>query len=120
VYKQNIFRSFKKNYKAINVTLLLLSVYALTYPLWSFLLSKISPQFTKCVFFQVTNKPCPFCGSTRYLKNFWLNGINLDTILDFKSVIVGFLVLNIIFRCHNILSKYKKINGIIILDFSLN
>jgi hypothetical protein len=109
----------KKNYKAINLTLLLLCVYVITYPLWSFLLSKFLPQLTKCVFYQVTGRPCPFCGSTTYLKNFWLYGINLDTICDFKTVILGFLIINIIFRCRSIICSYKKINVIIIFDISL-
>jgi hypothetical protein len=112
--------SIKKNYKEINVTLLLISTYALTYPLWSFLLSKILPQFTKCVFLQITNRPCPFCGSTTYLKNFWLKGVSVETILDFKSVIVGFLILNVIFRCRSIIYKYNNINKIIVFDFISN
>lgn len=114
-----LLRSIRKNYKAINVTLLLLSIYVLTYPLWSFLLSKISPQLTRCVYLQVTNHPCPFCGSTRYIKSIWLNGITFEALWDFKSVIVGFMIFNIIFRCRNIICKYNKINRIVIFDTCL-
>lgn len=114
-----LFKCIKKHYTAINVTLLLLSIYVATYPLWSYLLSKISPQLTKCVYYQVTGEPCPFCGSTRFIKSLWLDGIHFEALLDFKAVIVGFVLLNIIFRCHTIFRKYNKLNKTIIIDICL-
>ena len=58
-----------KNYMYLNITMLLLSIYVIFFPIFAKLMSHISPILTTCVYKKVTGKDCPLCGGTRYIAN---------------------------------------------------
>lgn len=59
----------KRNYIYVNITLIILAIYVIFFPVISLVLEKINPNLTQCVYLKATGKECPLCGGTRYIKN---------------------------------------------------
>ncbi|KER09788.1 MAG: hypothetical protein HY22_09430 [[Candidatus Thermochlorobacteriaceae] bacterium GBChlB] len=52
-------------YRAVNLTIFGLCIYALTLPVFSPMLSRAFPDVWRCAYYSATGKPCVFCGMTR-------------------------------------------------------
>ena len=109
----------RKNYVYINITLLILAIYVIFFPIISLGIEQINPNFTKCVYLQITGKECPLCGGTRYIKGLGNVFQDITYLFNFFGAVIGVLVFNIIFRITNLLKikNKKNIDNIIIFDF---
>jgi len=104
-----ILEFLKKNYKAINITVLCICIYLLfVFPIVSSILEKISPELTKCSYLQLTGKPCPLCGGTRFLRNIKNVFNDITYVFNFFGLIILFLIFETIFRIINIKKKESK------------
>ena len=98
-----------KNYKTINIVILCINIYLLfILPLVSGLLERISPALTKCSYLQITGKPCPLCGGTRFLRNIGNAFSDISYLFNIFGFILLLLVIEMIFRIINL--KKKKYN----------
>ena len=117
---KHIFKSLKKEYININITLICIYVYVLfVFPTISPLLEKISPLLTKCPYLNLTGKPCPLCGGTRFLQNIGNVFYDIHYILNRFGVIALLIVLEIVFRIINIVKKEDR-ERIILLDIIIH
>lgn len=99
----------KKNYKIINITILCICIYLLCFPLISILLESVNPSLTKCAYLSLTNKPCPLCGGTRFLKNITNVFYDITYIFNFFGLLIFIVILEIIFRATNIIKNRNSI-----------
>ena len=114
-----ILKEIKKNYKIINIVILCICILILLLPIVLQMLEQISPVFVKCPYLQLTGKPCPLCGGTRFIKNIG-NAINdLSYFLNFFGIIIIIVILEIIFRTINIIKKKYK-ESVIKIDIILH
>lgn len=114
-----ILKEIKKNYKIINIVILCICILILLLPIVLQILEQISPVFVKCPYLQLTGKPCPLCGGTRFIKNIG-NAINdLSYFLNFFGIIIIIVILEIIFRTINIIKKKYK-ESVIKIDIILH
>lgn len=112
-------REIKKNYKIINIVILCICILILLLPIVLQMLEHISPVFVKCPYLQLTGKPCPLCGGTRFIKNIGNAIDDLSYFLNFFGIIIIIVILEIIFRTINIIKKeYKK--SVIRIDIILH
>lgn len=105
----SIVEFIKKNYKTINITILCICIYFLfIYPLISTILEKFFPSLTKCSYLQLTGKPCPLCGGTRFLRN--IKNVFYDTtyVFNFFGLIILIFIIETIFRIINIKRKENR------------
>ena len=117
---RKIFETIKSNYKIINIVILCICIYLIIFlPLVSKGLEKISPILTKCVYLQLTGKPCPLCGGTRFLKNIKNVFHDFSYVLNIFGLITLILILEIIFRITNLFIKQYK-NNIIKYDIIIH
>lgn len=98
-------REVKKNYKIINITILIICIYFVFFPIIAKLLENISPTLTKCPYLIFKGKPCPLCGGTRYFRNITKVFSDINYIFNFFGIIAIVLVLEIVFRVSNICRK---------------
>ena len=101
-----ILKEIKKNYKIINIVILCICILILLLPIVLQMLEQISPVFVKCPYLQLTGKPCPLCGGTRFIKNI-------------GSAIIIIIIMEIIFRTINIIKKEYK-ESVIKIDIILH
>lgn len=108
----------KKNYIFLSVTMLCLSIYIVFFPLFARIMYRISPILTTCVYQNVTGRPCPLCGGTRFISGIKDNLFNLSYYNCPFGYMIMFVIFEIIFR--NFLFIYlrtsNKIKGIVIFD----
>ncbi len=112
----------KKNYKYTNLTLIILAIYVILFPIISLCIERINPTLTQCVYLKTTGKECPLCGGTRYIKNIG-DGISDPTyFLNFFGAIIFVILLNIILRFIILIyfNKIKKMDLIIKLDLNIH
>ena len=108
-----LFNFLSIHYKALNITLIGLSLYVITFPLFSNILELISPNLTKCVYKQITGNECPLCGGTRFFNNIIQNGFKFEYL--FSQFGIMFLVLVVEFFSRIILLfNFKKLTKKII------
>lgn len=100
-----VFEEIKKNYKKINIAILGICIYFMCFPLIAILLEKISPSLTKCVYLELTGKPCPLCGGTRFLKNISNVFNDISYVFNFFGLVLLTIILEIIFRTIVIFKK---------------
>jgi len=106
---EKILQVFKKNYKAINITILCLCLYlVIFFPFISLLLERISPVLTKCPYLQMTGKPCPLCGGTRFLQNIKNVFHDIHYIFNIFGLIIFLMIMEIVFRSINIKKKENR------------
>ena len=99
----------KNKYKTINITILCICLYVLfIFPFFSTILEKISPSLTKCTYLQITGKPCPLCGGTRFLQNIKNVFYDFSYVLNFFGLVTLIIILEIIFRIVNIRKNEKR------------
>ena len=99
----------KKNYIYVNITLLILTIYIILFPIISIPIKTIFPQFNECTYLRVTGKPCPLCGGTRYIQNLPKVFNDIAYLFHPFGVIMTFIFLESIFRIYNIITRKKEI-----------
>lgn len=112
-----------KNYMYTSITLLSFAIYIVFFPLISKLLNLISPNLTKCPYLEITGKPCPLCGGTRYIAGLYNVFTDITYLFSFFGAIIVFVFFEIIFRIMVIinLNKTKKVKrGIVIFDIVIH
>ena len=114
-----ILKEIKKNYKIINIVILCICILILLLPIVLQILEQISPVFVKCPYLQLTGKPCPLCGGTRFIKNIGNAIDDLSYFLNFFGIIIIIVILEIIFRNINIIKKKYK-ESVIKIDIILH
>ena len=106
---KKIFEGIKNNYKAINIVILCMCLYLLLlYPFISQVMEKISPTLTKCPYLELTGKPCPLCGGTRFLRNIKNVFYDIHYVFNIFGLIILVLIIETIFRIINLKTKQKK------------
>ena len=106
---KRILQGIEKNYKKINITILCICIYILLfYPLVSKIMEHISPTLTQCSYMQLTGKPCPLCGGTRFLRNIKNVFYDIHYVFNIFGLIILILLMEIIFRIINLKTKQKK------------
>ena len=117
---KRIFSGIKKNYKTINIVIISICIYLLiVFPIISTIMESISPALTKCPYLQLTGKPCPLCGGTRFIKNIKNVFYDIHYVFNIFGLIILILILETIFRIGNIIKKENK-EGIIKFDFFIH
>lgn len=114
-----ILKEIKRNYKIINIVILCICILILLLPIVLQMLEYISPVFVKCPYLQLTGKPCPLCGGTRFIKNIGNAIDDLTYFLSFFGIIIIIVILEIIFRTINIMKKEYK-ESVIRIDIILH
>lgn len=100
-----ILEDVKINYKIINIVLLCISIFILLLPIVLEILEKFSPVLTRCPYLELTGKPCPLCGGTRFLKNVKNSFNDLSYFFNFFGIIICIVLFQIAFRTINIFKK---------------
>lgn len=100
-----ILKDIKNNYRTINIVILCISIFILLLPVVLSMLEKISPVLTRCPYLELTGKPCPLCGGTRFIKNIKNSFNDLSYFLNFFGIIISIVVFQIVFRTINIFKK---------------
>ena len=98
----------KKNYIYVNITVLLLTIYIILFPIITIPIKNIFPAFGKCTYLRVTGKPCPLCGGTRYIQNLPKAFTDITYLYHPFGVIMIFVLGEAIFRIYNLITKNKE------------
>lgn len=114
-----ILKEIKSDYKIINIVILCICILILWLPKVLQILEYVSPVFVKCPYLQLTGKPCPLCGGTRFIKNIGSAINNPSYFLNFFGVIIIIIIMEIIFRTINIIKKEYK-ESVIKIDIILH
>ncbi len=120
-YKKNV-QNYKQVYLNFNYTILFFAIYIISYPIVSKIIGMFFPFLNKCIYKELTKKPCPLCGGTRYIAN--LKNIFSDPsiLLHPFGIIMLFVFFNLLFRIwciYYIKKDGKNIKNIIVADFIL-
>lgn len=63
-------REYKLNqYRNFNRIAIILGVFMIFLPVITYLIRLIFPNIIRCLYYEITLKPCPFCGFTTDLRN---------------------------------------------------
>lgn len=113
-----------KNYIYVNITMLLLSIYVIFFPVFAKLMSKISPMLTTCIYKQITGKNCPFCGGTRYIANIKEAFSNVSYLFCPFGYMIMFIIFEFLFRIFVIIRirqiKEKNLKSIVLFDIIIH
>lgn len=113
-----------KNYMYLNITMLLLSIYVIFFPIFAKLMSHISPILITCVYKKVTGKDCPLCGGTRYIANIKQVFEDPSYILCPFGYMILFVIFEFLFRIFLIIkikrNNIKNLKRIIIFDIVIH
>ena len=113
-----------KNYMYLNITMLLLSIYVIFFPIFAKLMSHISLILTTCVYKKVTGKDCPLCGGTRYIANIKQVFEDPSYILCPFGYMILFVIFEFLFRIFLIIkikrNNIKDLKRIIIFDIVIH
>ena len=104
------------HYKSLNITLLGLSIYVITFPIFSKILELFSPNLTKCVYKQMTLNECPLCGGTRFFSNILQNGFKFRYLFSSFGIMFLILLIELISRIILLFNCKKLTKKIIIID----
>lgn len=105
---KGILEFIKKNYMYVNITFLLLAIYIILFPLIAAVMEKINPNITKCTYLMITEKPCPLCGGTRYIRELYHNIFNIKYYIHPFGFMMLFFFFELIFRIYNLVTKNKQ------------
>ena len=111
----------KKNYIYVNITIFLLTIYVILFPIISKSIQSIFPNFNKCSYLIMTGKPCPLCGGTRYIEG--LTNVFHDITYLFHpfGVIMIVIFIEFFYRLYNIFTyKKEKSNKYIEIDIIIS
>lgn len=100
----------EKNYICINITLLMLAIYVVLFPIISLAIEQINPNLVKCTYLTLTGKECPLCGGTRYIKNLGTIFKDITYIFNFFGAVIIAMLFNVIFRIRNIIKIKQNAN----------
>lgn len=100
-----ISKDIKNDYRICNIVLLYISIFILLLPVVLGILEKISPVLTRCPYLELTGKPCPLCGGTRFIKNIKNSFNDLSYFFNFFGIIIVIVLFQIVFRTINIFKK---------------
>lgn len=114
-----ILKEIKSDYKIINIVILCICILILLLPKVLQILEYVSPVFVKCPYLQLTGKPCPLCGGTRFIKNIGSAINNLSYFLNFFGIIIIIIAMEIVFRTINVIKKQYK-ESVIKIDIILH
>lgn len=98
----------KKNYIYVNITLLLLCIYIIFFPVIEKIIKPIWLSFNECVYLKLTGKPCPLCGGTRYIANISKVFSDITYLFHPFGIIMIVIFSEIVFRIYNIITKKKE------------
>ena len=98
----------KKNYIYVNITVLLLTIYIILFPIITIPIKNVFPTFGECTYLRVTGKPCPLCGGTRYIQNLPQAFTDITYLFHPFGVIMTFVLGEAIFRIYNLITKNKE------------
>ena len=98
----------KKNYIYVNITIFLLTIYVILFPIISTSIQSIFPEFNQCSYLRITGKTCPLCGGTRYIAG--LTNVFHDITYLFHpfGIIMIIVFLEFLFRLYNIITWEKE------------
>lgn len=106
--EQSITEKIAKNYMAINISVLFLTIYVISFPFISIPIKKLVPSFELCPYLQMTGNPCPLCGGTRYFANILEAFHDIKYLWNPFGVMAIVIVLEFIFRVKNIIDLKRK------------
>lgn len=112
--------NYKKLYLNFNYTILFFAIYIITYPIVSKIIGIFFPFLSKCIYKEMTGKPCPLCGGTRYITNLKNVFSNPSILLQPFGFIMLFVFFSLAFRTWCILyikKDGKNVKKIMIIDF---
>lgn len=98
----------KKNYIYVNITLLLLTIYIILFPIIAIPIKAIFPQFNECTYLRTTGKPCPLCGGTRYIQNLPTVFYDITYLFHPFGIIMFIILCENIFRIYNLMTRKKE------------
>lgn len=118
---QNL-ENLKKYYLNFNYSVLFFAIYIFSYPIVGKMIGKLFPFLSKCIYKEITGKPCPLCGGTRYIANLKNVFHNPSILFQPFGYIMMFVIFNLIFRTLCIMYIKKggnNIKKIMIIDFTI-
>lgn len=111
----------QKNYIYINITVLLLTIYVVLFPILSIPIKQVFPSFGQCPYLRTTGKPCPLCGGTRYIENLPTMFQDITYLFHPFGVIMIGIFCESIFRIYNLITRKKeKLKRYITLDLQIH
>ena len=117
---KKILQGMEKNYKIINIVVLCICLYlVILHPFVSKVMEEISPVLTRCPYMQLTGKPCPLCGGTRFLRNIKNVFYDIHYVFNIFGLIILIIFIEIIFRIINLKTKQKN-KTVIIFDIIIH
>lgn len=108
-------------YRSFNKTIIILAISMIFLPVITYLIRLIFPNLIRCIYYEITYKPCPFCGFTTDIRNIlkghiWAYKYNLLSVPFLLGAII-----EIILRIKLLQSNIKdKINKIIKIDLFIH
>ena len=116
--KTNFMKKLKENYMYINIVFLILCIYIIFFPFFAQLLENIFPALLQCPYKEITGKPCPLCGGTRYIANIGTAFHDITYLFNFFGIFMICVFIEIISRIYIIIRiKHKKnIDNILKID----
>ena len=104
----NITKFIKKNYIYVNISLLILIIYVILFPIISIPLNTAFPQFSICPYLRITGRPCPLCGGTRYIAGLYKVFSDITYLFNPFGIMMLIIVCDGIFRIYNIVTRKKE------------
>lgn len=105
---KKIIEFIKKNYIYVNITVILISIYIILFPIIQIPIKKIFPHFNECTYLRTTGKPCPLCGGTRYIQNLPKVFDDITYLFNPFGIIMICIFLEIIYRTYNLITRKKE------------
>ena len=116
--KTNFMKKLKENYMYINIVFLILCIYIIFFPFFAQLLENIFPALLQCPYKEITGKPCPLCGGTRYIANIGTIFHDITYLFNFFGIFMICVFIEIISRIYIIIriKRKKNIDTILKID----
>ena len=116
--KTNFMKRLKENYMYINIVFLILCIYIIFFPFFAQLLENIFPALLQCPYKEITGKPCPLCGGTRYIANIGTVFHDITYLFNFFGIFMICVFIEIISRIYIIIriKRKKNIDTILKID----
>ena len=116
--KTNFMKRLKENYMYINIVFLILCIYIIFFPFFAQLLENIFPALLQCPYKEITGKPCPLCGGTRYIANIGTAFHDITYLFNFFGIFMICVFIEIISRIYIIIriKRKKNIDTILKID----
>ena len=113
-----------RSYKEFNITIVVLSFMMIFLPVIVYFIRLIFPNMVRCLYYEITSKPCPFCGFTTDLRNMLKGKIFVYKYNILSVPLVVIAIIEIISRIMLFKSKIweseLKVNSIIKSDILIH